>query len=243
MHRRARHLNPKHAGALMALDARYLRLLGPNNGEAINTWYDRPVGTAYDATQLDELEEGLAPIMQTNIQGGQPVIRFDGTNDRMTHGLAKGNVNSTVLWVAKALSSQVNYKHMVSFTADSSPTYHCWSNAGAGVTNKWSCANSASQTLDSGITATTAFVVGHGIRNGNSHYIGTDGVERASATITSYYAGDTNGRQTIGGRADGNELVHMDIGAVIFIESDLRDTGLLKRLIHSLGFSFKIACS
>jgi len=225
----------------MVLDARYMLILGNTNGDQVSNWFDR-TGT-YDATQEDEGEIGSKPLLQTNIVGGQPVIRFDGSNDVLNHGLAKGNVNSTVLWVGKALSSQGSYKQMVSFTANSSPTYHSWTNAGAGVTNKWSCGNDASISLDSGITATTAFVVGYGIRNGNLHYIGTDGVERASTNFTGYYSGDTNGRQTIGGRSDSSECSHVDLAAVIFIESNLRDTGLLKRLVHSLGLIYRIACS
>lgn len=243
MHRRSRHLNPLHAGAIMALDARYL-LVAPHsntNNDTLSSWPD--MARLNDATQDDVGEIGSKPTFLTNILGGNPVVRFDGSNDVMTHAITRGNVNSTVLWVAKALSSQASYKHMVSFTQDSLATYHSWSNAGGGVTNKWSSASAVGTPIDSGITATTAFVVGYGIRNGSTHYIGTDGVERNSGTISSYYGGDTNGRQTIGGRADSTECAHVDLAAVVFIESNLQGTGLLKRLVHSLGFSYKIACS
>ena len=53
--------------------------LSLNDGDAVTTWTDSS-GNARDATQATA---GLKPIYKTNVINGQPVIRFDGTDDRL----------------------------------------------------------------------------------------------------------------------------------------------------------------
>lgn len=70
MHRRARHLNPGHAGAIFALDARYGFALSDNSD--VTTWTDRSSNAA-NATQATTTYK---PKYRTAIVGGQPAIQF-----------------------------------------------------------------------------------------------------------------------------------------------------------------------
>lgn len=77
MHRRARHLNPKHAGASIVLDSR--RISGLVDGDPVSTWSDAS-GNSHDGTNTLTAR----PTYKTAIQGGQPVVRFDGSNDYLS---------------------------------------------------------------------------------------------------------------------------------------------------------------
>lgn len=99
MHRRARHLNPASAGAAMALDSRFIT--GLSDGDPVSTWSDRG-GSANSVTQ-----SGTArPTFETNDQGGQPVLLFDGSDDFLNGGdiLDIGTNSLTMIVVAKRFS-------------------------------------------------------------------------------------------------------------------------------------------
>jgi hypothetical protein len=99
MHRRARHLNPGSAGAVMALDSRFIT--GLSDGDPVSTWSDRSA-SANNVTQ-----SGTArPTFETNEQGGQPVLLFDGTDDFLNGGdiLDMGTNSLTMIVVAKRTS-------------------------------------------------------------------------------------------------------------------------------------------
>lgn len=72
MRARHRHFNPKTTGATLALDARFL---SASNDDAIETWTSRTGSN--DATQATAAAK---PTYKTNIQGGQPALRFDGND-------------------------------------------------------------------------------------------------------------------------------------------------------------------
>lgn len=74
-----RHFNSRFAGALLVLDARHVTgsvLLDTN---VISKWEDLS-GNNRHATQSVGTNQ---PAFRTNIQRGQPVVRFDGSNDSM----------------------------------------------------------------------------------------------------------------------------------------------------------------
>jgi hypothetical protein len=74
MRARHRHFNPAHAGASLVLDARYIN---QSDNTAVSTWADRS-GNGSDATQATG---AFQPTFQTAEQGGNGVVRFDGSND------------------------------------------------------------------------------------------------------------------------------------------------------------------
>jgi hypothetical protein len=79
MRARQRHFQLKSAGVGLALDSRYLT---ESDGSTLQTWSDRS-GNSRDASQSDA---SFRPTVKTGANGigGNPVLLFDGTNDRMT---------------------------------------------------------------------------------------------------------------------------------------------------------------
>lgn len=75
--RRVRHINARDAGALLVYDARHIT--GLADGDAVSTWPSRGT-SANDLTQTSTQR----PLFKTAIKAGQPVVRFDGSNDVLT---------------------------------------------------------------------------------------------------------------------------------------------------------------
>lgn len=75
MRARHRHFNAKDVGASVALDSRFGFNLA--DGDSVSTWINR-IGSnnATEATNR--------PIYKTQIQGGQPVIRYNGTSSKLS---------------------------------------------------------------------------------------------------------------------------------------------------------------
>jgi hypothetical protein len=100
MRARHRHLKPSSVGATIAYDARYLT---DADGTGIQTWADRS-GNGRDLTQSTSAER---PTFKMAIQGGQPVLRFDGSNDNMlTASYAVTNVMTGFLVQQSTQNSQ-----------------------------------------------------------------------------------------------------------------------------------------
>lgn len=77
--RRVRHLNPASAGAVIALDSRFVSSLA--SGDPVDTWASRRPATV-DATGTGSAR----PLWTAGLQGGQPGIVFDGSNDVLATG-------------------------------------------------------------------------------------------------------------------------------------------------------------
>lgn len=91
MHRRARHLNPRDAGALVALDTRFGFTV--SNGSAVSTWEDR-TNNNNDAKQSTTTKQ---PTYSTNQLNGNPVITFDGTDDSLRTDTLSSSITSNAL--------------------------------------------------------------------------------------------------------------------------------------------------
>lgn len=76
MGRRVRHLNPGNAGAVLALDSRFIT--GLSDGGLVSTWVDRS-GSGNNANGSGTSR----PTYETNEQAGCAVVRFDGSNDAL----------------------------------------------------------------------------------------------------------------------------------------------------------------
>lgn len=87
MGRRQRHFNPKDAGALLAVDARFIT--GLSSGTGVQTWSSRAGLT----TSVIQNNSNLRPTYQTNIKGGNPIVRFDSSSQGMA-GLFSYTVTS-----------------------------------------------------------------------------------------------------------------------------------------------------
>lgn len=105
-HRRQRHLNPASAGAVMAFDARFVT--GLSSGSPVDTWASRRPATV-DATASDTAR----PLWTAGLQGGQPGMVFDGSNDVMATVQAIDTHPRTFLVVAKRDSDASNNRSVL----------------------------------------------------------------------------------------------------------------------------------
>lgn len=98
MRARQRHLNPRDAGANIALDARFIT--GLSNNDAVTTWPTR-TNNSRDATQTTAARK---PTYLTAQQGGNPVVDFN--NDGMTEstGVNGSTANLTTLVCLKSFA-------------------------------------------------------------------------------------------------------------------------------------------
>ena len=71
MRARHRHFNPRHAGADLVLDARYIE---QGNATAVSSWSDRS-SNSYNAAQATGAKQ---PTFETAGVGGQGAVKFDG---------------------------------------------------------------------------------------------------------------------------------------------------------------------
>lgn len=93
MHRRARHLNPAHAGALVVLDARFGFAQADNTD--VSTWPDRSANAA-NATQATSAYQ---PKYRTAVTGGSPAIQFTAASD------SKDRLDGTISILNDAITS------------------------------------------------------------------------------------------------------------------------------------------
>lgn len=237
MRARQRHFNHRSVGATLILDSR--RISGKSNGDAISQWDDIS-SNAWNVTQPTSTAQ---PTYRTAIQGGQPVVRFDG-NDRL---------------ISSSVSTTQNFSSIVVFRISESDT-------GAAIIfdsyNNTRCAFYAGQTsdqpnnfvIDAGnagaqgqvigtrntiwnvfscqFSAATSYGALNGIKTAASSSIGTNGLNGLSL-------GNLRGNPS---PLIGSYELNGDIALMILIPTTLLD-GMRKRLEHAAAYSFKISCS
>jgi len=85
MRARQRHLVLGQTGATVVLDS---RMLTQSDGTALSSWTNRgSLAISPAATSTDR------PTVERNEQGGNPVVRFDGSNDKLTFASSTGSFN------------------------------------------------------------------------------------------------------------------------------------------------------
>lgn len=85
MRARQRHLVLGQTGATVVLDS---RMLTESDGTALDSWTNRGSLAISPAATSSE-----RPTVERNEQGGNPVVRFDGSNDRLTFASSTGSFN------------------------------------------------------------------------------------------------------------------------------------------------------
>lgn len=224
MHRRARHLNAKAAGAGLVLDAR--RISGLNDGDAVSTWNDVS-GNGRDASNTLTAR----PLYKTFIKGGQPVVRFDGSNDTLifTPELLF-NQTAHSICVYKRTESGARMVPLGGLLASCACPVYEYSDNRLYVQGNNRYTSVASIGVAWRISTASALA-------GPEFMLRINGGAVTLGTLISYA---TTGMTAIG-RADSGYSVG-DIALVSFFNSDLGDS-LKRRLEHSAAFSFKIQCS
>lgn len=236
MHRRARHLNPKAAGANGVFDARFG--ITVSDGSTIQTWSNRTGSN--DATQSTA---SYRPTFRaTGGNANLPTVEFDGTNDHLTHAVSITTAPSVMYSIIKRTASNslmFGYGFLPPNTAvfqtmypDSGGTGY-WGatpgNSGQSILNEFKiCTHKPSNANTSNSTTT----------------FWTNGANETSAT-GSRYAGDGTDRRGLGGFTagiSGGERLTGSISLVVSIPSDITNS-LRKRLEQAAGYCFKIACA
>ena len=234
MRRRARHFNPKDAGATAAFDARYG--IAVANDAGVDTWTNR-VGSN-NATQTDGAKRPL--FKATGGSSSSPALLFDGTNDALTHSIAALGAPSLFMAVAQRTGGG-SFTPVAAFMSPNTSNYSIIYSNGYGTGANWGLvpANSGQSILNawrilSAKPASTA-------TSNSSTTVWTDGANETAAT-GSRYGGDAIDRRAIGSSTGGTDFFQGSISLVIAIPADVGNP-LRKRLEHAAAFSFKIACN
>ncbi len=239
MHRRARHLSGRAAGADLFFDAR--RIQGLSDGTGVQTWEDLSVN-ANNATQATS---GKRPLYKVNIQGGCPMLLYDNSDDSLQCGAASGLTSAySIVAVGRRNSASSGSDNLMYYGNYNvySPNFN-WvgiesygSNFGLGNYN-----NPTIGSVNS--AADTNYNVFSGVVNdsGTNRFF-LQGVQKGTATSTAINI-SASARPTIGAWGDANaDVWNGYIGAVGYW-SIAWSASLRRRFEQSMGFSFKIACS
>jgi hypothetical protein len=248
MRARHRHFNPAHAGATIALDSRYG--FSQADGTAVSTWEDRS-NTNNDATQGTNSNR---PTYETGEVGGQPAIRFDGSNDFLSYGTSVFGYTSgaTVIAVVNATSAASEYGSVISEYSSARNSIGCQmsvfpNNAIEPCTDVF---QPGGVRYNSTLTNSTWQIVGWSWSNWSTHKTNGDtrlaagGAEASGATYGADPLGFTSTLRSIG-RFDANAISGNHMQADIALVAKLPECGaaLRKRLYHHAAYSFKLSCN
>lgn len=235
MHRRARHLNARHAGAGLVLDAR--RISGLNDGDAVSTWNDVS-GNSYNATQATAANR---PTYRTGVFGGSAACQFDG-NDILETPSYSADIIHTAICVFKATTDCIVFERSVNANSQNGGIYQYTTVGfstlvrGSGIQ---SSRNAASSWGNGSVPLMTTSVYSG---SHNSHELRSSGVSIATTSgSTSNPSGTYAQKIFIGARSGVIAPITGHIG--LFIFSPYLGAAITKRLEHSAAFSFKIQCS
>ncbi len=233
MRARQRHLKSKSLAATAAYDARYIS--GLSDGSVVSTWSDLS-GNGKDATQSTN---SLRPLYKTSTINGQPTVRFDGSDDQLTHS-ATSNATCSLITVLSRVTSQTSYRGIFSSGA-SPPSQGVSLFISLGGSDKWGTFSATAgvgspQPANTQIAATTPTILTmiDNDSSGGNYYRNA----LADGTWTGTSVGQA--QDQIGGYNPGQSS-NLDIGA--FLVAPKFENPLRRRIEHSYGYSFKIACS
>lgn len=243
MHRRARHFKPKSVGASLGFDSRFI--FGLSNGSSISTWSDLS-GNANDATQATS---GNQPTYQTEISGGSPGVKFNGS----TTSLACGSFVSvtefsliTAINIVTANSTPRSIFYQGNYSVYT-PLYN-WIglSAGTGSATKYSFGN-YNNPNDGSITSSATFLTGNQLVGGCVNDSGTNrlfinGSQDSTSTSQTINL-STSSRPSFGKIGPTNNDFYDGYILSVLLTPSVLSAPLRRRIDQAYGFSFKIACS
>lgn len=240
MHRRARHLNPKDAGAVAALDARFLS--GFNDGDGIGTWTSRTnTNSPTQATAANK------PIYKVNIQGGCPAAIVDDTASSVGRFMTwsttpiSGATAASFIYSVKRTSDVGSGSPVVNF-GTANPQDH---DPYGGGTSAYLSLGSSSRQQFNAVSINTPTIQSITSKSGEwtVRRVGTQIFTTATNTvgIGSYpRIGSSNNTRPNGGVDLTGYYWIGQIFCVNVFNLALADS-LRRRIEHSIGYSFKIA--
>ena len=234
MSRRQRHLNARHAGVLLAFDARLIT--GVSNGSSVATWVDQ------SANGNDAVSSGAKrPVYTTGAINGQPALQFTATSPSFLDGSTAltGDVCSVIAVATMNSATQANGRLIgirasgVNDFAATSSFFFGRNSATAAIAGYRNTGyrGSANLTYDTPAVVSTIFDAA----NNTTRVAGAAGTPSASTGTfagTLFRIGDYN--------AGGGAWTGL-IGALIVIPSS--SSPLIRRLEQSLAAKFKLSCS
>jgi hypothetical protein len=227
MRARHRHFNARDAGAVFVVDSRYIT--GLSDGNAVSTWSDRS-RNGNNATQATAANQ---PTYQTAEQGGQPLVKFDGSNDTMSTATPVTTVtnNWALVSVAKTISGG-----RVHFSNGSNAGY-AQTHDGEGAVEFGGLFGNVAW-LQDGAAKTNQWIIQSMLRISGTTQIWANG-----ATTGTTFANAPNtpsGATWLGADSVGRQNCEISTAAVINVSISV---SLRRRIEHAAAFSFKIACS
>jgi hypothetical protein len=209
------------------VDSRYIT--GLSDGDAVSSWNDRS-RNGNNATQATAANQ---PTYQTAEQGGQPLVKFDGSNDTMSTATPVTTVinNWALFSVAKTISGgRVHFSN--------------GSNAGYAQTHDGEGANEFGGLfgnvawLQDGAAKINQWIIQSMLRISGTTQIWANG-----ATTGTTFANTPNtpsGATWLGADSVNRQNCEISTAAVINVSISV---SLRRRIEHAAAFSFKIACS
>jgi hypothetical protein len=215
------HFNPANAGAVVALDARFLT--GLADGDGVATWAGRP-GTSVSPTSVGGAQR---PVYKTSVVNGQPAVRFDGVQNCMSYNAVLTDLSH--LTVLSLLSSSPSYGTI-------------WITETGRIVTKLSGSNWGTY-AGGDKSAGESFPLNTPTQVSN-FYDSTNTTIRRDGAAKTTFAGDDTGSGTsfMGNELSYSRFINADICADIIFASAISDA-LRRRIEQSLAFSFRLACA
>jgi hypothetical protein len=241
MRARHRHFNARHAGADLVLDSRFINQA--DNSE-VSSWADRSA----NAHTIQQTTAANRPTFKTNQMNGNPVVRFDGTNDFLNGGdiLDILSNNLTIVCVAKRTSGTEGNLCGKSRLGDGVGRYSLLRDSGNAfyffqdgsvrsvqISDTSTAARINTMAITRAATITMFFdgaQVAQGITVGTTSYNTTD-----EFFVGAYQSGAGTTPPTAGYYHNG------DIAQIVVLFANRAP--LNKRLHHAAAYSFKISCN
>jgi hypothetical protein len=251
MRARQRHLNPRDAGAQAVYDARFLT---GASGSAVSDWTDRS-RSGYTASQATGSKQ---PSLEYSVQGGSNVVRFDGAGDELLTTSYALPSAASLISVAKADAWQQASKYRPIATHAYNPATSLNRGLGFGYIAPGSFSDwlqydilfigsgyqntsppRAIGPIDSGsdfriISATLGSTVARGWSNGVKVTTRVESTGTIQARTEQFAIGAQKGTA--------DDFWDGDIGCLSYFHTEISES-LRKRIEHSGGFAWKIACS
>jgi hypothetical protein len=234
MRARHRHFNPKHAGALFALDARFLT--GLNNNDAVSTWTNRTGSNNVTASSTER------PLFKTNSVNNNPALEFDGVNDR----LVSGNVTFFADFICVAvvrLNRSPNYSSLDIVACKSDHTLVDPNRPGfiAYLTNSFSTSTNNVVRIEARSGSTTfaqSIVNGLSVSATGAIVVGTAAI--MSGNFSNINTGSASPLE-IGAELRNSRFGQIDLASLAYASGST--ASLRRRLEHAAAYSFKISCN
>jgi len=239
MRARQRHFNPAHAGATLALDARYI---AQANDSEVATWSALP----RSSFSLSQSTAANRPLVKLNAVNGQNTVRFDGSNDIMTCGRIATTSNFTALCLAKGSGQQnkiIFAQRTVSAATGRTQFFSSEDLTSPYTTCRLFFNNGTSYSVRSTTTVldgSLKMFVSESDGSGASHVRVNNGNKEGTLTGQSWTP--ENADCLVGALSTISNQFNGDISAIAFFPAQLSDA-LRNKVSRSLAMAFKISCN